>query len=141
MIGDINTLITCLICNVRTRNYFEINSRDEVKDVTYQLHSSWGIPSVTLNHVKKLKKRKGPIFFPCETWPLNYEWYWEMTIWSCADTLYFRIRTEKMFCLKILLILPKFHEKTLRRSGDIEIFRPGKRIYVYTLPHHSWTKS
>ena len=39
-----------------------------------------------------------------------------------------------MFCMKILLILPKFHEKTLSRSGDIKIFCPGRRMYMYTLP-------
>ena len=39
-----------------------------------------------------------------------------------------------MFFMKILLILPKFHEKTLTRPGDIKIFRPGRRMYMYTLP-------
>ena len=38
-----------------------------------------------------------------------------------------------MFCIKIFLILPKFHEKSLSRSGDINIFCPG-RFYMYTLP-------
>ena len=50
------------------------------------------------------------------------------------DTFHFRHRTEKMFCMNILLILPKFHEKTLICSGDIKIFRPGRRMYMYTLP-------
>ena len=36
--------------------------------------------------------------------------------------------------MKILLILPKFHEKTLRRPGYIKIFCPGRRMYIYTLP-------
>ena len=36
--------------------------------------------------------------------------------------------------MKILLILPKFHDKTLSRSGDIKIFRSGRRMYMYTLP-------
>ena len=31
-----------------------------------------------------------------------------------------------MFCMKILLILPKFHEKTLSHSGDIKLFPSGK---------------
>ena len=39
-----------------------------------------------------------------------------------------------MFCMKILLISPKFREKTLSRSGDIKIFRPRRRIYMYTAP-------
>ena len=39
-----------------------------------------------------------------------------------------------MFFIKILLTLPKFHEKTLRRPGDIKIFRPRRRMYMYTLP-------
>ena len=36
--------------------------------------------------------------------------------------------------MKILLILPKFHGKTLKRPGDIKIFRPGRWMYMYTLP-------
>ena len=39
-----------------------------------------------------------------------------------------------MFFIKILLILPKFHEKTLSRPRDIKIFRPGRRMYMFTLP-------
>ena len=39
-----------------------------------------------------------------------------------------------MFCMKILLILPKFNEKILSHSRDIKIFRPGRRMYMYTLP-------
>ena len=35
---------------------------------------------------------------------------WEIAIWSCVDTLYFRLRAEKMFFKKILLVLSKFHE-------------------------------
>ena len=48
--------------------------------------------------------------------------------------LYLILRAKKMFCMKILLLLPKFHEKTLTLSGDIKIFRPGSRMYIYTLP-------
>ena len=44
-----------------------------------------------------------------------------------------QLRGEKVFCIQILLILPNFHEKTLSRSGDIKVFRPG-RLYMYTLP-------
>ena len=36
--------------------------------------------------------------------------------------------------MKILLILPKFHGITLRRSGDFKIIRPRRRIHMYTLP-------
>ena len=71
-------------------------------------------------------------FFPCETWSVDYESYSDIAIWSCTDTLYFTLRAEKMFCMKILLILAKFHEKTLIRSGDMKIFRPGRRMYMYT---------
>ena len=78
-------------------------------------------------------KGKGQ-FFSYETWSVNYEWHWAIAIWSCADTLDFRLRGEKMFCMKNLLILPKFNEKTLSRSEDIKIFRPGRRIYMYALP-------
>ena len=39
-----------------------------------------------------------------------------------------------MFSMKILLILLKFHEETLSCSGDIKIFRQGKRMYMYSLP-------
>ena len=34
--------------------------------------------------------------------------------------------------MKILLILSKFHEKTLSRPGDIKMFLPGKIMYMYT---------
>ena len=30
-------------------------------------------------------------------------------------------------------MLPKFHEKTLSSPGDIKIFCPGRRMYMYTL--------
>ena len=33
---------------------------------------------------------------------------------------------KKCFFMKILLILPKFHEKTLSHPGDIKFFRPGR---------------
>ena len=61
---DINTLIACLICNVRTRNRFEIKSRNLVEDVTYQLNGSWGIPSVSYNFTpcQEVEKRKGQFF-------------------------------------------------------------------------------
>ena len=39
-----------------------------------------------------------------------------------------------MFLMKILLTLPKFHEKTLSRPGGIKIFRPWRRMHMYTLP-------
>ena len=71
--------------------------------------------------------------FPWETWSVNYEWYWETGTWSCVDTLYFRLGAEKMFFMKILLMLPKFHEKTLSSSGYIKIFCRGKRMYMYIL--------
>ena len=51
-----------------------------------------------------------------------------------AHTLYFSLRDEKVFCMKILSILPKFHEKTLSCSGDIRIFAPGKNVPVH-FPH------
>ena len=36
--------------------------------------------------------------------------------------------------MKILLTLPKFHEKTLSQPGDIKLFYLGRRMYIYTLP-------
>ena len=36
--------------------------------------------------------------------------------------------------LSIINNFIKFHEKTLSRSGDIKLFRPGRRMYMYTLP-------
>ena len=36
-----------------------------------------------------------------------------------ADTLSFRLMGKKIFCMKMSLILPNFHEKSLARSGDI----------------------
>ena len=39
-----------------------------------------------------------------------------------------------MFFMKILLILPQFHEKNLSRPRNIKIFRPGRRMYMYPLP-------
>ena len=64
-IDDINTLIRCLICNVMTRNRFEIKSRDQVEDVTYQLHRSWGIPSVSYNFIPclEVEQKKGTNVF------------------------------------------------------------------------------
>ena len=41
---------------------------------------------------------------------------------------------KKCFFLKILLILPQFHEKNLSRPGDIKIFCPGRRMYMCPLP-------
>ena len=38
-----------------------------------------------------------------------------------------------MFFMKILLILPKFHKKTLSGPGDIKIFCPGRRMYIFAL--------
>ena len=58
-----------------------------------------------------MNKRKGP----SETWSVNYECYRKIEILSCADSLYFRLSAERRFVwMKILLILPKFHEKTLK---------------------------
>ena len=58
-----------------------------------------------------------------------------------AQILYVLDLGEKnFFFMKILLILPKFHEKSLSRPGDIKIFCPGRRNYMYTLPY-LWTKS
>ena len=36
--------------------------------------------------------------------------------------------------VKILLIWPTFHDKTVSRPGDIKTFRPGRRLYMYTVP-------
>ena len=86
--------------------------------------------SYNLYHVVKLNKRKGPIF---SIWNLvSKVWVvWRNWNFSCKDTSYFRFWAKKMFSTKILWILPKFHEKTLSHSGDIKIFRPGRRMYIY----------
>ena len=39
-----------------------------------------------------------------------------------------------VFFMKMLLILPMFHGKTLSLSGDFEIIDPGRRMYIYTFP-------
>ena len=39
-----------------------------------------------------------------------------------------------MFYMKSLLILPSFHKKTLSHSGNIKIFCPERRMYMYTPP-------
>ena len=36
-----------------------------------------------------------------------------------ADTLSFRLMAKKIFCMKMSLILPNFHEKALTLSRDI----------------------
>ena len=38
-----------------------------------------------------------------------------------------------MLFIKILLILPRFYERTLIGLGDIKMFRPGRRMYMYSL--------
>ena len=118
-----------------TRNRFEIKSRDQVEDVTYHFHRLWGLPNVSYN------------FVPYQ----EVEWkeVTNFSIWNLVSKLwvvlrncnliisryfYFRLRTEKIFFMKILLTLPKFHEKTLSRPGDIKNFCPGWRMYIYTLP-------
>ena len=64
-------------------------------------------------------------------------------ITSCIEKLHFdhvyilyilHLGLKKCFFMKTLLILPRLREKTLSRSGDIKIFRPGGRMYMYTLP-------
>ena len=80
-----------------------------------------------------MNKRKWPTFF---MWNLVSK-FWVVLRnrnWSCADALHFTIRAQKIFFMKILLILPKFHRKTLKRPGDINFFRPGRWMYMYTLP-------
>ena len=39
-----------------------------------------------------------------------------------------------MFFMKILLILPKLHEKTHSRPGDIKFFCQGRRMFMHNLP-------
>ena len=67
---------------------------------------------MTLYHVRKLigswSWTKGrDQFFPSETWSVNHEWYWEIATWSCADTLDFRLRAEKIFSMNILFNIAK----------------------------------
>ena len=70
-------------------------------------------------------------FFPCEFWSVNYEWHWEIAIWSCADILYFRL---KNVLYENFINIIKVSWEMSKRPGDIKIFRPGRRIYMYTLP-------
>ena len=73
-------------------------------------------------------------FFLCETWSVNYEWYWEIAIWSCPDTLDFRLRAEEMFCMKILFNIAKVswensnlfwrHQNFSSREEDVHVHSP-----------------
>ena len=73
-------------------------------------------------------------FFPCESWSVNYEWHWEIGNWSCAGILYFRLNTEKNVLYGNFINIIKVSSEISKRPGDIKIFRPGRRIYMYTLP-------
>ena len=80
MVDDINTLILGLICNIRTRNHFEVKSRDQIEDATYQLHRLLGIPSESYNCVpcQKVETKEVTDFLSCETWSVNYGCYSEI---------------------------------------------------------------
>ena len=90
-IHDIITLFSCLVLNLPIRNRFKAKSRDQVNEVTNQSHLSRGIPSI----LRKLKKWKVQ-FFPCETWSVNCEWYWEISLCTCAYTSHFWGTTMKI---------------------------------------------
>ena len=103
-------------------------------------HKAFLVQFINFIPCQEVEQKEGTHFFQ-ETWSVNDEWYWDIAFWSCVDTLYFRVRAEKMFCMKILLILPKFHERTLSRSWDIKIFRPERSEWMNTLflsPLHIW---
>ena len=72
--------------------------------------------------------------FSCETWSVNFEWCWEIATDHVQMLYILQLGPKKCFFTKILLILPKFHRKTLKRPGDINFFRPGRWMYMYTLP-------
>ena len=132
------------ICEIRFwRNYFFKKSTKTQKPKSIKTNwnvmvndfsSNWNV-GYNFAPCQEVEPKKGNNFFQCETWSINYEWYWETAITSCADTLYFRFVAEKLFCMKILLILAQFQEKTLSRSGDIKSFFQGRRMYMYILPH------
>ena len=65
-----------------TRNLLEIKSRDQVDDVFYQLHLSRRIPNLSYNFMpcQEVEKTEGDWFDPCETWSMNYKWYWKIAV-------------------------------------------------------------
>ena len=71
-------------------------------------------------------------FFPCETWSVNHERYWETATWSCADILYFRLRTEKNVSLRRFYYIAKVSWEKSKQSWRYHFFRPGIRMYMYT---------
>ena len=60
-----------------TRNRFEINSRDQVDDVAYQLYLPRAIPSLSCNFIpfQEVDKLEVTKFFLRETWSMNYKCY------------------------------------------------------------------
>ena len=52
----------------------------------------------------------------------------------------FNLRLKNKFCIKILSILPDFHEKTLSRSGDIKIFLSREEdVHAHPFPIYGRT--
>ena len=115
------TLVTCLIYYLRTRKHFEINLRDQVDVVAYQLHFSKGIPSLSCNfipcqEVDKLEE----IDYPCEIWSINYRWYLDLAVCASADPSYFRLSDDKMF----LRIFSSHHQSfTRKKPALLEILK------------------
>ena len=35
--------------------------------------------------------------FPSEIWLINYNWHWDIAVFTCVDTSYFRLNGGKMF--------------------------------------------
>ena len=57
------------------------------------------IPSLSCDFIPspKVDKLEGTDFFPYETWLINYKWHWDIAVFTCVDTSYFRLSGGKMF--------------------------------------------
>ena len=115
-IHDIITLVTCLMCNLQTRNHFQTKPLDQFDDVTNQHHFSRCILSVNFIFIlyqQKVKKSGRDWFCLCKSWSVNYGCYWKITLWLRGDTSHCAIPFSK------------FQEKTPSRIKDIKTFYPG----------------
>ena len=73
--------------------------------------------------------------FPCETWSVNYEWYWEIAIWSCADTLYCRLQAEKMFFYENFMNIGKVSwENSKAYWRYLDILSRVEDVHIHSSP-------
>ena len=117
---------------------------------------SWTDPtsSFPLRRTHPLGRRLWNVWLILQQLPIKAGW-WDASIalrdfrrsnkHDHAQILYiFDLWLKKMGSfMKILLILSKFHEKTLSRPGDIKIFCPGRRMHSSPVYGHSvkWRKT